>query len=179
MSLSFREIARLMRYQILDFSKVESGRLDLEAKAINLAACLDQFSKIFSFSARQKKLSYSIDNRLSPATEVLADSGRIRQVLANLIGNSIKFTAERGRISLVAWYEATEIGVTAKFVVEDTGVGVKPETLRTLFQPFSQGDSSTARIFGGTGLGLAISKSVSSGRTRQSNVMLMYGSLLV
>ncbi|KAJ8610338.1 hypothetical protein MRB53_038634 [Persea americana] len=93
----------------------------------------------YSASARgRRSCPYSFDNRLSPAIEVMADSGRIRQVLANLIGNSIKFTAERGRISLEAWYEATETGTTAKFVVEDTGVGVKPETLRNLFQPFSQ-----------------------------------------
>lgn len=148
---------------ILDLSKVESGRLDIEEVQFSLSIVLRDVNKMMAFAAVRKNISY--DSHIQPEIEqdlkVMGDPGRLRQILTNLLTNSIKFTAE-GRVTLSASVAKQDNDtVHVRFVVEDTGIGIEDEVRQRLFKPFSQADSSTARRFGGTGLGLAISKNVS------------------
>lgn len=148
---------------ILDLSKVESGRLDVEEVQFSLSIVLRDVNKMMAFAAVRKNISY--DSHIQPEIEqdlkVMGDPGRLRQILTNLLTNSIKFTAE-GRVTLSASVAKQDNDtVHVRFVVEDTGIGIEDEVRQRLFKPFSQADSSTARRFGGTGLGLAISKNVS------------------
>lgn len=148
---------------ILDFSKVESGRLDVEEVQFSLSVVLRDVNKMMAFAAQRKNIAY--ESFIQPEVErdlrVMGDPGRLRQILTNVLTNSIKFTSE-GYVRLaVSITHKTEETVTVNFVVEDTGIGIEEEVRKLLFQPFSQADSSTARRFGGTGLGLTISKNVS------------------
>ncbi|KAJ9648550.1 hypothetical protein H2199_001405 [Coniosporium tulheliwenetii] len=147
---------------ILDLSKVESGRLDVEEVQFSLSVVIRDVNKMMSFAAERKGLTYesSIQPEIERDVKVMGDPGRLRQILTNLLTNSIKFTSE-GSVKL----SVSIIGVTAdtvkvNFVVEDTGIGIEEEVRKRLFKPFSQADSSTARRFGGTGLGLTISKNL-------------------
>ena len=147
---------------ILDLSKVESGRLDIEEVQFSIAVVLHDIEKMMSFAARRKGLSFQ--SEFAPGIEknlkVMGDPGRVRQVLSNLLANSIKFTST-GHVKLGASIiEEDNECVRIQFVVEDSGIGIEDEVLKRLFKPFSQADSSTARRFGGTGLGLTISKNV-------------------
>lgn len=154
---------------ILDFSKVESGRLDIEEVQFSLSAVIHDVNKMLSFAALRKNLAYesNIQREIERGLRVMGDPGRLRQILTNLLTNSIKFTSEGGVKLTVSIQSETEETVDVKFVVEDTGIGIEEEVRKRLFRPFSQADSSTARRFGGTGLGLTISKNVSSSRTPQ------------
>jgi signal transduction histidine kinase len=149
---------------ILDFSKVESGRLDIEEVQFSLSVVIDDVSKMLSFAADRKGLRFISDIRLGKADDfvLLGDPGRVRQILTNLLTNSIKFTSEGWVKLTVRLLKETTEGVTVEFAVEDTGIGIEEEVKKRLFQPFSQADSSVARRFGGTGLGLTISKNVSN-----------------
>ncbi|KAL5121232.1 hypothetical protein ACEQ8H_000700 [Pleosporales sp. CAS-2024a] len=147
---------------ILDFSKVESGRLDVEEVQFSLSVVLRDVNKMMSFAAQRKGLVYqsSIQAEVEQDLRVMGDPGRLRQILTNLLTNSIKFTSEGTvQLSVSLSHEATE-SVTVNFMVTDTGIGIEEEVRKRLFQPFSQADSSTARRFGGTGLGLTISKNL-------------------
>jgi CheY-like chemotaxis protein/anti-sigma regulatory factor (Ser/Thr protein kinase) len=147
---------------ILDFSKIESGRLDIEEVQFSLSILVRDVSKMLGFAAERKNLNFeaNIDFGLEDDLIVLGDPGRVRQILSNLLANSIKFTSE-GKVKFSTFKEEeTEEAFTIKFVVEDTGIGIEEEVSKKLFQPFSQADSSTARRFGGTGLGLTISKNL-------------------
>ena len=149
---------------ILDLSKVESGRLDIEEVQFSLSIVIRDVCKMLSFAAERKNLMFLEDIDLGQKQDliVLGDPGRCRQILTNLLTNSIKFTSE-GYVKLsVKVKEETNEGVTVLFTVEDTGIGIEEEVRKKLFKPFSQADSSTARRFGGTGLGLTISKNVSN-----------------
>ena len=143
---------------ILDFSKIEAQKLTLEAVDFDLAQLLGEVADLSRLRAAQKGLEFvcSIDPRL-PA-RLCGDSGRLRQILTNLIGNSLKFTAA-GRIVLRVT-EHAERGerIVVRCEVEDTGIGIASENLGKIFSPFEQADSSTTRRYGGTGLGLAITK---------------------
>lgn len=115
-----------------------------------------------AFAAQRKNIAY--ESYIQPEVErdlrVMGDPGRLRQILTNVLTNSIKFTSE-GYVRLrVTTTEQTKETVTVQFVVEDTGIGIEEDVRKRLFQPFSQADSSTARRFGGTGLGLTISKNL-------------------
>ena len=152
---------------ILDFSKIESGRLDIEEVPFNLSSIVGELVKLLSMFASQKGLKFSYESTLGENLEVLGDPGRTRQILSNLLTNALKFT-KQGSVKLsvtstpmnpqMIGDEALEI----EFVIEDTGIGIEKHVLDKLFKPFSQGDSSTARLYGGTGLGLTISKNVST-----------------
>ncbi|KAF2459882.1 hypothetical protein BDY21DRAFT_281127, partial [Lineolata rhizophorae] len=147
---------------ILDLSKVESGRLDVEEVQFSISVVLRDVNKMLSFAASRKNLAYESD--VQPEVEsdlrVMGDPGRLRQILTNILTNSIKFTSE-GHVKLSATIiDESKETVTVQFVIEDTGIGIAEEVRPRLFQPFSQADSSTARKFGGTGLGLAISKNL-------------------
>lgn len=148
---------------ILDFSKVESGRLDIEEVQFSLSVVMLDVTKMLSFAAERKGLRFISDIQLGEADDfvLLGDPGRVRQILTNLLTNSIKFTSE-GYVKMgVSLLKETSEGVTVQFTVEDSGIGIEDEVQKRLFKPFSQADSSTARRFGGTGLGLTISKNVS------------------
>ncbi|KAI8626713.1 hypothetical protein F5Y19DRAFT_478198 [Xylariaceae sp. FL1651] len=147
---------------ILDFSKVESGRLDIEEVQFSLSMVVQDVSKMLSFAAERKNLDFRSD--IAPDIEndlvVLGDPGRVRQIITNILTNSIKFT-NTGYVKFSVWREReTNDILEIKFVIEDTGVGIEADVRKRLFKPFSQGDPSTARKFGGTGLGLTISKNL-------------------
>ncbi|KAF1912413.1 hypothetical protein BDU57DRAFT_458502 [Ampelomyces quisqualis] len=147
---------------ILDFSKVESGRLDVEEVQFSLSVVLRDVNKMMSFAAQRKGLAYqsSIQEEVQEDLRVMGDPGRLRQILTNVLTNSIKFTSD-GTVKLsVSLSHQAKDSVTVNFMVSDTGIGIEDEVRKRLFQPFSQADSSTARRFGGTGLGLTISKNL-------------------
>jgi PAS domain S-box-containing protein len=147
---------------ILDFSKVESGRLDVEEVQFSLSVVLRDVNKMMSFAAQRKGLAYHsvIEPEVEQDLRVVGDPGRLRQILTNVLTNSIKFTSD-GSVKLsVAITQRAKDSVTVNFIVQDTGIGIEEEVRKHLFQPFSQADSSTARRFGGTGLGLTISKNL-------------------
>ncbi|KAF2030019.1 hypothetical protein EK21DRAFT_66550 [Setomelanomma holmii] len=147
---------------ILDFSKVESGRLDVEEVQFSLSVVLRDVNKMMSFAAQRKGLVYqsAIQPEVQRDLRVMGDPGRLRQILTNVLTNSIKFTSEGSVKLTVSISRETKDSVTVNFVVSDTGIGIEEEVRQRLFQPFSQADSSTARRFGGTGLGLTISKNL-------------------
>jgi PAS domain S-box-containing protein len=143
---------------ILDLSKVEAAQLELEHAGFSLNDLLEKIMEIVAAQARSKGLSlvFEIAPDLPPG--LIGDSTRLRQVLLNLLGNAIKFTAS-GEVSLRVTRELDSFVPTAlRFTVSDTGIGIPGENLERLFQPFTQADSSTTRRFGGSGLGLTISK---------------------
>ncbi|KAK4565568.1 hypothetical protein LTR86_004185 [Recurvomyces mirabilis] len=145
---------------ILDFSKVESGRLDIEEVQFDLAVVIRDVNKMLSFAAERKGLQYIADIQEMTSWKVMGDPGRLRQVMTNLLTNSIKFTSEGSVTMRVRVQKETDDAVEVHFTVCDTGIGIEEEVRKRLFKPFSQADSSTARRFGGTGLGLTISKNL-------------------
>lgn len=147
---------------ILDFSKVESGRLDIEEVQFSLSVVVRDVSKMLGFAAERKNLMFKSDIDVGLDTDliVMGDPGRVRQIITNLLTNSIKFTSEGYvKFSVLKQQETADV-FEVKFVVEDSGIGIEEEVRKRLFKPFSQADSSTARRFGGTGLGLTISKNL-------------------
>lgn len=147
---------------ILDFSKVESGRLDIEEVRFSLSVIVRDVNKMLSFAAQRKNLHFRSDTGLDIENDlvVMGDPGRVRQIITNLLTNSIKFTNQgHVRFSVVKERETADT-IVVKFVIEDTGIGIEDDVRKKLFQPFSQGDASTARKFGGTGLGLTICKNL-------------------
>ncbi|KAK4498803.1 hypothetical protein PRZ48_009313 [Zasmidium cellare] len=145
---------------ILDFSKVESGRLDIEEVQFDLSVVIRDVNKMLSFAAERKGLKYIDEIEQLKCWKVMGDPGRLRQVITNLLTNSIKFTSEGSVTLRLKVTKETDEMVEVHFTVEDTGIGIEEEVRRKLFKPFSQADSSTARRFGGTGLGLTISKNL-------------------
>ena len=146
--------------QILDLSKIEAGRLELEEADFDLHSVINSAVMVVRPGARRKRLA--LRARLDPSlpAHVRGDMHRLRQVLMNLLGNAVKFT-ERGGVTLRATRaaRADEDGrIAIAFEVVDTGIGITAEQMSRLFQPFVQAETSTARRFGGTGLGLAISR---------------------
>jgi len=147
---------------ILDFSKIEAGKLDLEHAPFSLKPLLADIDDIFSPSAAEKNLAFHIQLAPDLPPALWGDSLRLRQVLQNLIGNALKFTAHGQitvQISPVARASTDKDDwARVRFTVQDSGVGISPADQARLFESFTQADSSTTRRFGGTGLGLAISK---------------------
>ncbi|MHB8644745.1 MAG: response regulator, partial [Thermomicrobiales bacterium] len=143
---------------ILDFSKIESGSLDLEEQPFDLRDCLEDALDLLATRATEKNLdlAYLIDDGV-PGT-LVGDVTRLRQVLVNLIGNAIKFTATGEVVVSVSCHAVGDRRHEVRFAVRDTGIGIPAERMDRLFKSFSQVDSSTTRMYGGTGLGLAISK---------------------
>lgn len=155
---------------VLDLSKVESGRLDIEEIPFSLSAVVQDVCAMLAFAAERKNIHFKSDVHVDIKQDlvVMGDPGRVRQILTNLLTNSIKFTSE-GYVKLtVANRKETIDSIEITFTVEDTGIGIEEEVQKRLFKPFSQADSSTARIFGGTGLGLTISKNVRMAFTSKS-----------
>lgn len=147
---------------ILDFSKVESGRLDIEEVHFSLSVIVEEVGRMLRFAVERKNLDFQSDigRDIREDLVVIGDPGRVRQIITNLLTNSIKFTNQGYvRFSVVKERETADT-IEIRFVVEDTGIGIQDEVRKKLFQPFSQGDASTARRFGGTGLGLTICKNL-------------------
>jgi signal transduction histidine kinase len=141
---------------ILDFSKIEAGKLDFESAEFDLRVLVDQTVAMFSFKAEEKglKLESRVDDRVNHF--LTGDPGRLGQILTNRMGNAIKFT-QQGSVTLdVRVEDQPSTNTCLLFTISDTGVGIPEEHQQTIFDAFSQADSSTTRNYGGTGLGLAI-----------------------
>ena len=143
---------------ILDFSKIESGQLELEEAPFELRDCIESAVALMAVSADAKGLEVVAEIDPSCPDVVLGDATRLRQVVVNLVGNAVKFTAEGEVVVTVRATPGSGGGVTLTVDVRDTGIGIPPAGLDRLFQSFSQVDSSTTRKYGGTGLGLVISR---------------------
>jgi PAS domain S-box-containing protein len=137
---------------VLDISRIESGQLEIESIPYNLRDVLDNSVELFLHKAREKNLSLRLEVSSAVPQEIVGDPHRIRQVLINLIGNSMKFT-EQGGVSIFVDSARGKLN----FRIEDTGIGMSEEQIEKLFHRFSQTDSSIARKYGGSGLGLSIS----------------------
>jgi signal transduction histidine kinase/CheY-like chemotaxis protein/HPt (histidine-containing phosphotransfer) domain-containing protein len=140
---------------ILDFSKIESGKLVLEHLPLDLRGAIANVCDIVRFRSQEKGLPLVVHIAPDVPPAMRGDITRLRQVLLNLLANAIKFT-DRGEVTLRVWVERKGDPMVLGFSVSDTGVGISANRLGDLFQPFSQGDTSTARVYGGTGLGLMI-----------------------
>ena len=143
---------------ILDLSKIEAGKLELERVPFRLSECVVRASQMVSLRAAEKGLEVAC--RVAPEIpdHLMGDPGRLQQVLVNLLGNAVKFT-EAGEIYVnVAAESISSDSVRLQFSVRDTGIGIAPDKLEQIFSPFEQAESSTTRRFGGTGLGLTISR---------------------
>jgi PAS domain S-box-containing protein len=143
---------------ILDFSKIESGRFELERTEFTLRPCIEAALDVLAPKATEKKLELRFEMDDAVPGSVRGDPTRLRQILMNLVGNAVKFTAT-GEVALTVKSAGRHGGrVELLFAVRDTGIGIPIEAMERLFQSFSQVDASTSRRFGGTGLGLVISK---------------------
>lgn len=143
---------------ILDFSKIEANRIQFERIDFNLRELVKGLMKIFAFKANDKGIELKLNVAESIPDVVKGDPMRLNQILTNLIGNAVKFT-EKGEISLkINITEQHEKFLRCRFEVADTGIGILPEKLSTIFEFFSQADTNTTRKYGGTGLGLAITR---------------------
>lgn len=153
---------------ILDFSKIESGKFDLDEQPFSLEHSLGDTMKSLGLRAHQKDLELAFHVAPDAADRLIGDSGRLRQILLNLVGNSIKFTEAGEVVVNVRQVSKTAEDVVLQFSVRDTGVGIPADRVNHIFDAFEQADTSTTRRFGGTGLGLAISSRI---------VTLMHGSI--
>ena len=144
--------------EVLDFSKIEAGRLELEDLEFDLGECVQAVCDLIEPRAREKGLALVLSCSGEVPRVVRGDPGRLRQILLNLLGNAVKFT-DRGKVGVrVVSSGRTEGRSTLRFEVEDSGIGISTERLTSLFEPFTQADSSTTRRYGGTGLGLTIAR---------------------
>lgn len=144
---------------ILDYSKLDSGGVQLERTAVDLAGLMETVAQILKPRAEAKGLRFTVERADSVPSTILTDGTRVRQVLLNLVSNAIKFT-EAGEVGVVVTPVQRAGGPGLRFAVTDTGIGVAEEVRANLFQEFVQGDATITRRFGGTGLGLAISKRI-------------------
>lgn len=143
---------------ILDYSKIEAGRLNMEAAPFDLDDVLDHLHTLFGLLAEEKQLSWVFVIEPDVPRQLLGDALRLQQILANLLGNAVKFT-EHGEVRLhISLVDRNNSRARLAFSVKDTGIGMTQEQVGQLFQPFMQTDDSISRRFGGTGLGLAISR---------------------
>jgi signal transduction histidine kinase/CheY-like chemotaxis protein/HPt (histidine-containing phosphotransfer) domain-containing protein len=141
---------------ILDISKIEAGKLELQAVPLDPIQVVRDVAALFGPRASAKGLTINIDVAPDVPRDVIGDPGRLRQVLSNLLGNSVKFTAMGGIRIAVSVTEVSGDDVVLAFAVVDSGIGMTAEQRAKLFQPYSQAEESTSRRFGGTGLGLSI-----------------------
>ncbi len=143
--------------EILDLAKIEAGKLTIESAPTSLGELFQDFESMMGTPARQKGLAFDLSLGERLPRSLLTDPTRLRQILINLVSNAIKFT-DRGGVRLRVDLIQHQTGAEMRFVVSDTGCGMSPATLEEVFEPFSQGDTSSTRRAGGTGLGLPISR---------------------
>jgi signal transduction histidine kinase/CheY-like chemotaxis protein len=155
---------------ILDFSKIESGRVELEQQPFDVRACLDEALDLLAARAAEKRIELVGDCRDDVPSTLVGDVTRLRQVLANLVGNAVKFTAVGEVVVTVSATPLAPGCLEVHVAVRDTGIGIPADRVEKLCEPFTQADVSTTRKFGGTGLGLAISRRL---------VELMHGRLWI
>ena len=141
---------------ILDFSKAEAGKLELEERDFSLQEMLGDFCEVISYRAQEKGIEVVLNMTGVESSLIRADSGRIHQVLNNLVSNAIKFTKEGHVLIEVSLLEGDNLTARLKIKVTDTGIGIPEDKIAILFDSFSQVDTSTTRQYGGTGLGLSI-----------------------
>jgi signal transduction histidine kinase/DNA-binding response OmpR family regulator len=144
---------------ILDYSKIEAGKIVLDSVQFNLWSLLGDLMKTSAIAAHKKGLEIAYRMEPSVTPELVGDPVRLRQVLLNLVGNAIKFT-DSGEVVVNVRGEEQGDRLTLHFTVEDTGIGIPPEKQKKIFQAFEQADTSTTRHYGGTGLGLSISSHI-------------------
>ena len=143
---------------ILDYSKIEAGKMSFESIDFDLRSMIEGFTDLHALRAQQKDLEFICIIDPETPSLLIGDPGRLRQVLANLVGNAIKFTS-RGEVSVtVSCEESTDEMARLRFSVRDTGIGIPTDAQEILFDAFTQADLSTTRKYGGTGLGLSISR---------------------
>jgi len=143
---------------ILDYSKIEAGKLNIQIEIVNIENILEEVTQLFTINPKNKKIKLEYFITESIPNEMLGDPTRIKQILTNLIGNALKFT-ERGKVTVIVSKEKeSDNQYFVHFKVSDTGIGISEENQKSLFQPFMQANDSIRQTHGGTGLGLAISK---------------------
>lgn len=145
---------------ILDFSRIESGELELDEQVFSLERIFAQVISMMSVRANEKGVRFTFDDTAVKGSEFYGDDLRLRQVLVNLIGNALKFTAAGGSVSVEAKYEDREGVQYLRLNVSDTGIGISPDDFDSIFDRFKQADASVSRRYGGSGLGLPISKNL-------------------
>lgn len=143
---------------ILDYSKIEAGKLDLEFKPFNLAEIIKNIKDLFEYQANHKGIELIVNSQLPPHTMLIGDGLRLTQILTNLMGNAIKFTQKGSVVLSISVLKDDNGFQELKFSVKDSGIGISKVVQENLFKEFSQADTSITRKYGGTGLGLAISK---------------------
>ncbi|MGS0756410.1 ATP-binding protein, partial [Roseateles sp. GG27B] len=161
---------------VLDFSKIESGKLDIQSTPFRLGDVLDNLATIMSANAQEKDLELIITPTPNGASQLIGDSLRLEQVLINLTANAIKFT-ERGHVALSiskVFEEGETLGL--RFSLRDSGIGIAQDKQREIFAEFSQADGSTSRKYGGTGLGLTISRRLVAAMGGELQVSSVLGS---
>ena len=145
---------------VLIFSKIEAEKIELDVKPLEFPALFESLL-FWSGKAQEKNIKFSIDHEGLPVEALLADEGRLRQILSNLISNALKFTPDGGAVAVRSRVtHRRREGVHIRFEVEDTGIGFAEEVAAKLFKPFVQADGEISKTYGGTGLGLAISASL-------------------
>ncbi|WOI57968.1 ATP-binding protein [Palleronia sp. LCG004] len=138
---------------LLDFTRLEEGKVDLNIVPFDLVDAVRSVVDLLGPLALAKKIALDLDIDTPPLGPVAGDDGRFRQILTNIVGNAVKFT-DRGSVAIrMSWLEGE-----CRIEIEDTGVGIAQDRLAAIFEPFTQGDAETTRLFGGTGLGLSISR---------------------
>jgi len=146
---------------ILDFSKIEAGALKLDPMPFDLKAAVSDVVSLLSKSAQEKGIELIIDYPPNLPSRFIGDSGRVRQILTNLVGNAIKFTKE-GHVAIFVKIESAQNNhACVTLDITDTGIGIPSDKLEHIFDKFTQADGSTTRVYGGTGLGLSITKRIS------------------
>ncbi len=147
---------------ILDLSKIEAGKIDIDYRDFSLQALLEDVYQLMQGRAEEKRISFAIIHQNDLPLQISSDAKRLKQILVNLLGNAIKFT-NRGGVRVEVKYQAKSEPQRGElvFAIHDSGIGMTAEQLSRLFQPFTQGDTAVNRVFGGTGLGLAISQRLS------------------
>ena len=153
---SASSLLRLLN-DILDSAKLDKGALELEVADFDLLSLLRELEDSYALTARQKGVAFKVQCAPEVKAHYRGDSLRVRQVLTNLLGNAVKFT-EHGEVELSVAEEVQGVQQRLHFTVKDTGIGMTPEQLHCIFDPFTQADASMSRRFGGTGLGTTISK---------------------
>jgi PAS domain S-box-containing protein len=142
---------------LLDFSKIEAGKFNLDPGEFDLRDAVGDTLKMLAVRAHTKGLELAGDIDPDVPDGLVGDAGRLRQILVNLVGNAVKFTEHGEIVVRVACAERSAVDVVLSFSVSDTGIGIAPDKLQSIFEPFVQADGSTTRRYGGTGLGLSIS----------------------